>query len=117
MFSRHQATTEASARVLDSSLLGLAQRPLTSGLYSHRVRKPLPSTFPQVLGTVQNLPVRVTDSQMTVWRMPRRWPRHSCFGHAGSLTWAQSSKKSRQRANACLSCRCMTASLERSRSP
>ena len=26
----------------------------------------------QALGTVQNLPVRVTDSQITVWRKPRR---------------------------------------------
>ena len=27
---------------------------------------------PQALCTVQNLSVRVTDSQMTVWRKPRR---------------------------------------------
>jgi MerR family transcriptional regulator/heat shock protein HspR len=26
----------------------------------------------QALGTVQNLPVRVTDTQLTVWRKPRR---------------------------------------------
>jgi len=26
----------------------------------------------QALGTVQNLPVRVTDAQITVWRQPRR---------------------------------------------
>src|SRR5688500_15749859 len=26
----------------------------------------------QALGTVQNLPVRVTDSQITVWHQPRR---------------------------------------------